>query len=423
MRRTLGDSEKLAWLRLARTPNVGPVTFQELLKRYGDAEAALDALPTLAKRGGRINPLKIPDSGAAKRELDRLTRAGGVMLASCEPDFPNALAALDPPPPVISVLGHPHLLRSECAAIVGSRNASAIGLRLARDFAQGLGQAGFSIVSGMARGIDSAAHQGSLETGSVAVLAGGLDHVYPRENEALYNELRERGAIITELPLGYRATARDFPRRNRLVSGLSLGVIVIEAAKRSGSLITARLAGEQGREVMATPGSPLDPRAAGANGLIRDGAALVQSADEAVEILRAVRRFTVEEPEHEFFGRPDRASLEAQADEARDLFWRLSRPRPCIVTSLRGKPACPRPPSSPPWSNWNWPAGCASSLAAGLRWIIQSRWTDRRQSYVSPRLHPPGERPRQYPHIVPCRKFSPFLRLRVRRVLRDRNCR
>ncbi len=323
MRRTLGDAEKLAWLRLARTPNVGPVTFHELLKRHGDAEAALDALPKLARRGGRIDPLKIPDAGSVNREMERLVRAGGVMLASCEPEFPDTLVALDPPPPVISVLGHPHLLRNECAAIVGSRNASAIGLRLARDFAKGLGQAGFTVVSGMARGIDSAAHQGSLETGSIAVLAGGLDHIYPRENEALYNELRERGAIITELPLGYRATARDFPRRNRLVSGLSLGVIVIEAAKRSGSLITARLAGEQGREVMATPGSPLDPRAAGANGLIRDGAALVQSAEEAVEVLRGARRPAVEEPEHDFSAHPDPAALETQADQARDTVLAL----------------------------------------------------------------------------------------------------
>lgn len=323
MRRTPGEAEMLAWLRLTRTPNVGPVTFHELIKRYGSAEAALDALPRLAARGGRIDPLKIPDAGTVKRECDRLERAGGIMLASCDPAYPNALAALDPPPPVISVLGRPHLLKEDCAAIVGSRNASAIGLRLARDFASGLGQAGFTIVSGMARGIDSAAHQGSLETGSVAVLAGGLDHVYPRENEALYRDLREYGAIISELPLGYRATARDFPRRNRLVSGLSLGVIVIEAAKRSGSLITARLAGEQGREVMATPGSPLDPRAAGANGLIRDGAALVQSAEDAVEVLRGARRPALEESGDDFTACPDPAICESQAGEARETLLGL----------------------------------------------------------------------------------------------------
>lgn len=319
MRRELSAAEKRDWVRLARTPNVGPVTFHALIERYQDASAALDALPALAKRGGRVDPMRIPKPADIDREMDRTDRMGGRMIAAVEPGFPDALAALDPPPPVISVLGDPALLTRDCVAIIGSRNASAVGLRMAGDFARGLGEAGLMVVSGMARGVDSAAHAAALETGTAAVLAGGLDHIYPREAEALYDEIRRRGAILSELPLGYRATARDFPRRNRLVSGLSLGVIVVEAANRSGTLITARLAGEQGREVMAVPGSPLDPRAGGTNRLIQQGAALVQNADEALEIIRDLPRLSLREPGENFAGKPpDPEALAKAADEARE---------------------------------------------------------------------------------------------------------
>lgn len=319
MRRELSAAERRSWLRLARTPHVGPVTFQALMERYQDAEAALDALPALAKRGGRVDPMRIPGPDDIERELDAVDRMSGRMIAAIEPNFPDALAALDPPPPVITVLGDADMAARDCVSIVGSRNASAIGLRMAGDFARGLGEAGLVIVSGMARGIDSAAHAAAIETGTVAVLAGGVDHIYPREAEALYDDIRQRGGIISEQPLGYRATARDFPRRNRLVSGLSLGVIVVEAAKRSGSLITARLAGEQGREVMAVPGSPLDPRAAGANGLIKQGAALIQNAEEALEMIRDLPRLSLQEPEANYGDKPmDEDALTRAADDARD---------------------------------------------------------------------------------------------------------
>jgi len=285
---SLSEQERRDWLRLTRTPHVGPVTFHALLARYETAADALEALPDLARKGGRVNAMDIPSPEAIDRELKTLAREGGRLIASCEPDFPARLRALDPPPPMIAVLGDPALLQRDSVAIVGARNASASGLRLAGDFARGLGEAGLAVVSGMARGIDSAAHKGALETGTVAVLAGGVDHVYPPEAGDLYDAIRGAGAIVSEQPLGYRATARDFPKRNRIVSGLSQGVIVIEAAARSGSQITARLAGEQGREVMAAPGSPLDPRSEGSNRLIRQGAALVTSVDDVLEVLRTL---------------------------------------------------------------------------------------------------------------------------------------
>jgi len=322
MRRTLDAGEKRDWLRLARTPSVGPVTFAALIARYDDAAAALDALPGLARRAGGTVP-RIPGAAEIERELERIDRLSGRILAAIEPDYPDALAALDSPPPVLTVIGDPGLLARDCAAIVGARNASAAGLRLAGDFARGLGEAGVTVVSGMARGVDSAAHAAALETGTAAVLAGGVDHVYPPEAEALYRDIAARGAVLSERRLGRQATARDFPRRNRLVSGLSLGVVVLEAATRSGSLITARLAGEQGREVMAVPGSPLDPRAAGTNRLIRDGAALVRSADDVLDVLRNLPRAPLREPDEPFDEPPA-----APDESARETVLELLSPAP-----------------------------------------------------------------------------------------------
>ncbi len=265
MSRAISTTERRDRLRLARTENVGPVTYRELMGRYASATRALDALPHLARRGGRIAPLKIVSIADADRELEAGDRLGATLITLGEAAFPPPLAALDPPPPLVWALGHPSLLHKPAVAVVGARIASAAGQRFARAIAMELGQAGLVVVSGLARGIDGAAHEGALATGTVAVLAGGVDDIYPPEHKALYAQIRAQGCLVSENAVGRRATARDFPRRNRIISGLSLGVVVVEAEQRSGSLITARLANEQGREVFAVPGSPLDPRAKGPN--------------------------------------------------------------------------------------------------------------------------------------------------------------
>ena len=230
----------------------------------------------------------LPPEDDAAREIHDLARLGRHLIASCEPEFPPGLAALDPPPPMIAVLGDVPLLRREMVAIVGARNASALGRKFAFTLAQELAEAGLAVASGLARGIDTAAHEGALNGGTVAVLAGGVDIVYPPENQKLYDSIRAQGAIISEMRLGEAPQARHFPRRNRLISGLSRGLVVVEAAERSGSLITANYALEQGREIFAVPGSPLDPRARGANRLIREGATLTESAEDVLTVLRPI---------------------------------------------------------------------------------------------------------------------------------------
>ena len=284
LRRALSDSERRDWLRLARAENVGPITFKQLLNRYGSAAAALDALPELAARGGRskIHP---PSPAAVERELAAHQKLGARLLALCEPDYPEGLAAIEDAPPLISVRGKLAVLHRKCIAIVGARNASLNGKKLAETIARDLGQAGMTIVSGLARGIDTAAHRGSLLTGTAAVLAGGVDNVYPPENDALYQEIVATGCIVAEMPIGSEPRAQHFPRRNRIISGLSQSVLIVEAALQSGSLITARMALEQGREVCAVPGSPLDPRATGTNNLIKQGATLVQNATDVMDAL------------------------------------------------------------------------------------------------------------------------------------------
>lgn len=291
----LSDGERRDWLRLARTENVGPVTFDQLIQRFGKAGKALAALPDLARRGGRTGALKSPTEAQVDKELADGERLGARLIASCERDFPQALAALDPPPPVIWVRGRADLLIRPTVAIVGARVASAAGQRFARGLAAELGQAGLVVVSGMARGIDGAAHEAALSTGTVAVLGGGIDDIYPAEHAGLYARIVEQGCVVSESEPGRTAVARDFPRRNRIISGLSQAVVVVEAELRSGSLITARLAAEQGREVLAVPGSPLDPRAKGCNDLIRQGAALCESAEDVLRALEGLRGFR--EPE------------------------------------------------------------------------------------------------------------------------------
>lgn len=298
----LSDNERKAYVRLARTENVGPVTFNRILDRYGSAEKALEALPELSRKGGRKKPLTAPSMDSVDAELSAIEKAGGQIMTSADPDYPISLAALEDAPPVITIFGYAHLLNKPCLGMVGARNASLNGRKMAEKLARECGQKGEAvIVSGLARGIDAAAHQGALDAGTVAVLGGGADVIYPRENEKLYHAIKEQGAIVAENPLGWQPRARDFPRRNRIISGLSLGVVVVEATLRSGSLITARLAGEQGRDVLAVPGFPGDPRAQGPNSLIKDGAILVQNAEDVLESLQPAGLYKLEEKRHSDF--------------------------------------------------------------------------------------------------------------------------
>jgi DNA processing protein len=333
MAQNLDEGERRAWLRLARTDNVGPVTFHALISRFGSASAALEQIPRLARSGGARN-FVLPDAGDIAREIEALRTMGGRMIAACESDFPHGLKALEAPPPVIAVIGHGLLLRQEMVAIVGARNASALARKFVQLLARDLSQAGLCIVSGMARGIDAAAHEAALEGGTVAVLAGGVDEIYPPENAALYDAIRKRGAIISEMRLGEAPQARHFPRRNRLISGLARGVVVVEAAERSGSLITANYALEQGREIFAVPGSPLDPRAKGANRLIKEGASLIESAEDVLAILRPILGREFHEPDGPDPAAPPAAALDGEADRVRADVEEALGPSPVAIDEL-----------------------------------------------------------------------------------------
>jgi DNA processing protein len=281
----LDPAQRLACLRLIRSENVGPVAFRALINHYGGAREALAALPELARRGGRKRPFRLFPEAEASHELEAAERIGARPLFTIEPGYPAALAQTDVPPPMLYVRGRIEMLNAPSVAIVGSRDASAAGLTLAQRFAHGLGAAGLVVVSGLARGIDAAAHRGSLATGTVAVVAGGLDVVYPPEHGGLLEEIAAKGCLVSERPPGLKPRGADFPRRNRLIAGIARGVVVIEAAARSGSLVTARLAGEVGREVFALPGSPLDPRAEGTNRLLKEGATLVTEPADIINAL------------------------------------------------------------------------------------------------------------------------------------------
>ena len=270
-------------LQLIRTPNIGPITCQLLMRRYGSASAALDAIPDLSARGGR--KLKLASKQQVEQEIEQVRKLGAEFLCYGEDNYPPSLMRFDDAPFVLTVKGHVSVLRAKGCALVGARNASINAVRLAQSLAGDIGAEGFSIISGLARGIDTAAHQGSLATGTVAVLGCGLDEIYPPENAKLFEQIAEQGLVMSEMPIGTKPTPRLFPARNRIIASLSLGVCVIEAAFQSGSLITAREAAERGIEVMALPGSPLDPRSQGTNRLIQDGAHLVQSAEDILSVL------------------------------------------------------------------------------------------------------------------------------------------
>jgi DNA processing protein len=302
---TLTEADRIDRLRLIRSDNVGPRTFRSLLNHFGDARTALERLPDLARRGGAARSGRICSEEEARAELAAAKRLGVLLVAPNEAAYPPRLATLDDAPPLLGVRvrGSPDVLIRPMIAIVGSRNASGAGVKFASQLARDLGDAGFVVISGLARGIDQAAHRSTIPTGTVAVLAGGHDRIYPPEHEDLLAALLDHGGAISEMPLGHVPRARDFPRRNRLISGAALGVVVIEAAHRSGSLITARMAAEQGREVFAVPGSPLDPRAAGTNDLIKQGATLTTEAADVINAVTPIMErpimFGASEPENE----------------------------------------------------------------------------------------------------------------------------
>jgi DNA processing protein len=329
----LTDEQRIDWLRLIRSQNVGPRTFRALINHFGGARAALGALPALARRGGSGNAPRIYSREEAEREIEAARKLNAAFLAIGEDDYPRRLQMIDDAPPLVAVRGNRTALAMPAVGIVGSRNASAAGLKITQRLAQGLGEAGFASVSGLARGIDAAAHRASLESGTIAVLAGGQDRIYPPEHADLVDAILEAGIVLTEMPFGWEPRARDFPRRNRLISGLSLGVVIVEAAKRSGSLITARLALEQGREVFAVPGSPLDPRAEGTNGLLKQGATPVTDAADIVAVLQPILGIELPAREPEPVG-GEPAEYEEPAADQRSRIVRLLSPVPISLDDL-----------------------------------------------------------------------------------------
>ena len=332
----LTDGQRLDWLRLIRSDNIGPRTFRSLINHCGGARAALDALPKLARRGGASKPARIFPREDAERELAGSKKLGIALIALGEPDYPARLRMIDDAPPLIGVRGMASVLTSNMIAVVGSRNASGAGVKFAERIARELGDAGFVIVSGLARGIDAAAHRSALSSGTVAVLAGGHDHIYPAEHVPLLEQILPNGAAVTEMPLGWEPRGRDFPRRNRLISGLSIGVVIVEAARRSGSLITARMANEQGREVFAVPGSPLDPRAEGPNGLLKQGAMLVTEAADVLTVIRPILGQRIEQPAREPDWSPDSGPprLTEPATDERARIVNLLGPAPVSIDDL-----------------------------------------------------------------------------------------
>lgn len=323
------DFDGIDRLRLIRTPRIGPVSYLQLLRRFGSAGEAIRALPDLARRGGGQAPA-IPDRGLAEREMAQVARLGGRHVMLGDHDYPALLARLDDAPPVFTVRGNIALAQRPCVAMVGARNASAAGCRFARTLAYALAEAGLSVVSGLARGIDTAAHIGSIEGGTIAVIAGGIDIVYPPENGELQERIANEGLLIAEMPPGIEPRARHFPHRNRIIAGLALGTVVVEAAPKSGSLITARLAGEAGREVMAVPGSPLDARAQGCNLLIREGATLIQSAEDVIEALGPIDQCMVRSPGASY----DPGPVADASDRERNIVCDLLGPVPVGVDEI-----------------------------------------------------------------------------------------
>jgi DNA processing protein len=344
----LNEEQRIDWLRLIRSDHIGPRTFRDLVNHYGGAHAALAALPKLARRGGASGRARIATREEAEAEIKAARSRKIEFVALGEPDYPERLRMIDDPPPLLAVRGQFAIFSRPLIAVVGSRNASAAGVKFAQTLAHALGDAGFGIVSGLARGIDAAAHRASVASGTIAVLAGGHDRIYPAEHEGLLQQILSEGAAISEMPLTWEPRARDFPRRNRLISGLSVGVVIVEAARRSGSLITARFAGEQGREVFAVPGSPLDPRSEGTNGLLKQGAILITEAADVIAAIEPILGRGIElpaqEPEHDPPATPDSepgedersriVGLLGPSPAAIDDLVRMSQSSPAIVRTV-----------------------------------------------------------------------------------------
>ena len=333
----LTDRQRLAWLRLIRSDNVGPATFRDLINHFGSAEMALEALPELSRRGGSTRPVRVAPREEALAELDFAQRFGARFVGIGEPDYPSALRQIEGAPPLIAIKGKATVLRQPSIAMVGARNCSVSGAKFAAMLAREIGHAGYSVVSGFARGIDSASHRASLDTGTIAVLAGGLDKPYPPENEPLLAEFEaSSGLLLSEMPFGWEPRAKDFPRRNRLIAGIGLGLVVIEAAARSGSLITARYAGNFGRLVFAVPGSPLDPRSEGANGLIKDGASLVTNANDIIEAMAPVSRIDLFSPQQvsEPIYEDDKPMALPPSERERDLIVDALGPTPAEIDDI-----------------------------------------------------------------------------------------
>lgn len=338
----LTDQQRLNWLRLIRTEHIGAVTFRDLILFCGSAANAIERLPDLNIRGGGTRVVRVMPRDDAEREIEAIERIGARLVGMGEPDYPTQLKNCEAPPPLVIIKGDTAVFQKPPVAIVGSRNASVIGARFTERLARDLGDAGFAVISGLARGIDASAHKASMESGTVAVLAGGLDRPYPPENLPLYRAIPEHGgALITEMPMGSEPRSRDFPRRNRIIAGLSLGLVVVEAATRSGSLISARMAGEMGRTVFAVPGSPLDPRASGTNALLKQGATLVTGIEDIIEALSPLIRpqdlfseNAVDDSAHAWLEEADEEPLVLTSENERDRLVDALGPTPVDIDSL-----------------------------------------------------------------------------------------
>lgn len=339
----MSERERFDRLRLIRSPRIGPVSYRQLLARFGTAGDALRAIPDLAARGG--GKASVADAAAIEREIAASRALGARYLLMGDADYPALLDQMEGAPPALIIRGNAALAQGQCIAMVGARNASAAAVRFARTLAQDLGQRGAIIVSGLARGIDTAAHQGSVGSGTIGVIACGLDVVFPPENRDLQEQVAHDGLLVSEHPPGVQPLARHFPARNRIIAGLAIGTVVVEAAPKSGSLITARLAGEAGREVMAVPGSPLDPRAQGCNQLIREGAILVQNAADVLEAVGHIDPRMVRQGNFDFVSEPVSSDVLASERDAVvallghapvpvDELIRLSNLSPAVVQTV-----------------------------------------------------------------------------------------
>lgn len=325
------DQDKIDCIRLIRSENIGPKTFEALMLLHGNATKALDAIPTMSSKGGRNTPLKICSKSDAVKEIESARKKGAELITIYDEAYPKLLKQIKDAPPVLTIFGKKDILNSRTIAVVGARNSSANGCRFADGICRDLGRQGITISSGLARGVDTSAHKASLETGTIAVVAGGIDKIYPPENKDLFKRIGENGAVIAEMPFGAVPKAQNFPRRNRIISGISLGTIVIEASLNSGSLITARMALEQNREVFAVPGSPLDPRCKGTNKLIKQGAHLLESADDVmneIDYMNEVISSNLSDNENEY----------AQAQLNKIDESDVDRARPYIIEKIGASP-------------------------------------------------------------------------------------